>query len=162
MSSTLPTSDTLTDQLASLLKSISTLSLATVDRQGQPHAANLYFAPDEELNLYFVSDPASTHSQHVIERPAVAATLYAPVKMWQQIRGVQLHGRCDKVEFKRWDVVWQIYLRKFPHIVDVQELVRSQQFYRISPQWYRLIDNTVKFGYKVETDWPLTNQSLKS
>ncbi len=142
-------------QLRALFDSVSTLSLATLDAEGRPHAANLYFAPDEALNLYFVSDPRSAHSRHVADRPDVAATLYAPVKMWQQIRGIQLHGTCMPLPDEQWGQAWRIYLKKFPHITEIEDLVRSQRFYRIQPRWFRLIDNTVRFGYKVETPWPI-------
>jgi uncharacterized protein YhbP (UPF0306 family) len=147
-------SDSLIKSLTSFLGEIRTLSLATVDEEGRPHAANLYFAPDDDLNLYFTSSPKCAHCRHIMREPHVAATAYAPVKMWQQIKGVQLHGLCEPTDPGEFAIVWEIYLRKFPYIAEVQELVRSQTFYRLKPSWFRWIDNTVRFGHKVETDWP--------
>ena len=147
----------LKEQLGALLTTVCTLSLSTIDDRRMPHAANLYFAPDNDFNLYFVSDLRSSHSEHVVRESRIAATLYAPVKMWQQIRGIQLRGRCEPIDPGRWSEVWSIYLNKFPHIAEIQDLVRSQQFYQITPDWFRLIDNTIKFGYKVETDWPISS-----
>lgn len=137
------------------LAEVSTMSLATVDPGGRPHACNLYFAPDDGLDLLFVSDRLSQHSLHIAERPDVAGTVYAPVKMWQQIRGVQLHGTCSPIDPGEWAMVWMNYLKKFPHITEVEQLIRSQQFYRIKVSWYRWINNAVKFGYKVESNWPV-------
>lgn len=142
--------------LRQYLNEVSTMSLATVDAEGRPHAANVYFAPDDQLNLYFVSDTKSAHSRHIAGDPHIAGTIYAPVKMWQQIKGVQLHGTCEPIDGGEWAMVWKTYLDKFPHIIEVESTVRSQQFYRIRPNWFRYIDNTVKFGHKVETDWPVS------
>ena len=136
------------------LQSVSTLSLATVGPEGRPHSVNLYFAPDDGLNLYFVSDPGSWHSRHLVHEPCVSGTVYPPVKMWQQIRGVQFHGECGPIDEGDWGRVWGVYLEKFPHIAEVEEMVRSQRFYVIRPSWFRWIDNAVKFGFKIESDWP--------
>ena len=142
------------DAVRPCLQTVSTMSLATVGEDGRPHSANLYFAPDQHLNLYFVSDPGSMHSRHVAARPDVSGTVYPAVKMWQQIRGVQFHGVCELVDESEWDAVWGVYLEKFPHIAEVEGMVRSQRFYVVRPSWLRWIDNAVKFGFKVESDWP--------
>jgi len=144
----------LTRTLHDFLGELSTLSLATVDENGQPHAANLYFAPDAHLNLYFTSNPKSAHARHVTHNPFVAATVYAPVTMWQRIKGVQLHGTCQPTDPGEFAIIWGVYREKFPFIDDVRDMVRSQTFYRLTPTWIRWIDNTVRFGHKVETDWP--------
>jgi hypothetical protein len=141
-------------QIRALLVEVSTLSLATVDNEGRPYAANLYFAADDDLSIYFVSDDDAHHSRHIARRDQVAATVYAPVMMWQQIRGVQLRGACRAVDESQRDAAWSVYLHKFPHIIEIEDMIRAQRFYRIQPTWLRLIDNTVKFGYKVETTWP--------
>ncbi len=133
----------------------STLALATIDDAGLPHAANLYFAPDERLNLYFVSNPSSAHSRHIERHSHIAATVYEPVTMWQRIRGVQLHGHAGPIDPGEFAMVWKIYLDKFPHIAEIESTVLSQQFYVIRPNWFRWIDNAVKFGFRVETTWPM-------
>jgi len=145
--------------LSRYLRDVSTMSLATVGPDGKPHAANVYFAPDRMLNLYFVSDVTSAHSRHIAALPDVAGTVYAPVKMWQQIKGVQWHGTCGPIDPGEWEMVWSIYLDKFPHITEVEAMVRAQQFYRVRPTWFRYIDNTVHFGHKIETAWPPPTQA---
>ena len=146
--------ESIPSSLRRFLLAQNTMSLATIDDAGRPHAANVYFAPDNELNLYFVSDPRSLHSRCMASDPHVAGTVYAPVKMWQQIRGVQFHGACTMIDPGEYAIVWKIYLDKFPHIHEVESLMRSQQFYRIRANWFRYIDNAIHFGHKVETDWP--------
>ncbi len=143
------------DQLATaFFDACSVMTLATVDQAGLPHAVNLYFAFDEQLNLFFVSDPKSLHSQHLASRPQVAVTVYPEVEMWQQIRGVQLHGRASPIDPDNWNTVWERYKQRFPFVTEIEQLVRDQQFYQVRPQWLRCIDNCVHFGFKVEGDWP--------
>ncbi len=141
--------------LRSFLREQLTLSLATVDDAGLPSAANLYFAPDDALNLYFVSDPASGHGRNIERHGHIAATVYEPVAMWQRIRGVQLHGHATLIDPGDFAVVWKTYLDKFPHIAEIESTVRAQQFYVIHPTWFRWIDNAVRFGFRVETEWPM-------
>lgn len=147
------------EQLAGeLVEACSVMTLATVDEAGLPHAVNLYFAFDDRLALYFVSDPDSLHSKHLAARPQVAVTIYPQVKMWQQIRGVQLHGRASAIDAADWEAVWQRYKLRFPFVVEIEQLVRDQQFYQIRPHWLRCIDNCVHFGFKLEGDWPTGDQ----
>jgi len=137
----------------------SCLSMATIDEAGKPHNANLYFTTDRELNFYFVSADKSAHSQHVKDRPEVAVTIFKPMPMWQQLQGVQLHGHCEKLSSRHRAQAWELYVAKFPFVVEVENTVRAQDFYRIRPHWIRWIDNSVRFGFKVEATWPM-NQSM--
>ncbi|MEE9212540.1 MAG: pyridoxamine 5'-phosphate oxidase family protein [Phycisphaeraceae bacterium] len=142
-------------QLRKFLRQINVISVATIDDSGLPHAINAYFAADHQLNLFFVSDTASAHCRHVVNRPRVAVTAFAPVRMWQQVRGVQIHGNCSPIEPGMWDDVWSIYLDKFPQMAEIEQHIRASQFYWVQPTWIRWTDNSVHFGYKVELDWPL-------
>jgi len=131
-------------------KRCSTMSLATIDPEGRPHAANLYFAADQAVNLHFVSDPASAHCRDLEARPDVAATVYEPVASWRDIRGVQLRGLAAPIGDDEWDAVWRLYVDRFPDVEAMAPIVRRQRFYRVAPTWLRWIDNTVGFGFKRE------------
>ncbi|GAB1824547.1 pyridoxamine 5'-phosphate oxidase family protein [Herbidospora sp. RD11066] len=52
------------------------LVLATADQQGRPWATPVFFAPDGEDRLYWVSSPDSRHSRNLAERPDVAITVF--------------------------------------------------------------------------------------
>ncbi len=77
------------DDLHAFLREIRVISLATVDEHGLPHATNLYVAPDERVRFYFVTDRDSSHGHHIERQPHVAMTGYAPIRMWQQVRGIR-------------------------------------------------------------------------
>ncbi|MEX2672626.1 MAG: pyridoxamine 5'-phosphate oxidase family protein [Phycisphaeraceae bacterium] len=141
------------EQLRRLLEQATTLSLATVDAADQPHAANVNFVGDEQLNLYWLSSPDSAHSQHLAGHPRVAATAYPPFADPAEIRGVQLHGHAVLVSADRFELLWTRFCEKFPYATGMEERARSQRFYQLTPHWARLIDNSVRFGFKQE--WQL-------
>jgi uncharacterized protein YhbP (UPF0306 family) len=142
--------------LTDLLGDSTTCSLATIDNNGAPHAANVNFAFDSTADVYFLSAPHSQHIQHIATNPTVAATAYAPFARASEIRGVQLHGTVQPVDNATLPIeqLWQLLTERFPDIADMEARARSQQFYRLRPTWVRLIDNRNGFGWKAETAWP--------
>ncbi len=139
------------ERVHELLNSVSTLTLATTNPEGTPHAAPVYFVPDEELNLYFFSEAQSQHSQEILQNPIVAAAIYPECDGWQAIRGLQLRGRVDLVESgDLWDQTWQLYKTKFPFVKALKAIVAKNQMYVFVPSWIRLVDNSRGFGFKQE------------
>jgi uncharacterized protein YhbP (UPF0306 family) len=145
----------LVDALRTLYGESPVMSLATIDADGAPHAANVYFVVDDQLDLLYVSDTRSAHALHTAKRPVVAATIYPHVDEVQEIRGVQLRGEVHPIASAEWANVWGSYKARFPFVEMFEQLVREQQFYRLRPHWLRYIDNRVQFGFRRETDWPL-------
>ena len=141
-------------RLREVLAETATLSLATVDDDGHPHAANVNFVADAELNLLFISDADSAHAHHVAARPRVAATAYPSFEAPDQIRGVQLRGECHAVSDDGFDTCWEQFVAKFPYAAAFEAVARDQRFHRLRPTWLRLIDNRVHFGFKWEMSWP--------
>jgi nitroimidazol reductase NimA-like FMN-containing flavoprotein (pyridoxamine 5'-phosphate oxidase superfamily) len=50
--------------------------LATADADGTPWATPVYFAPSDEMHLYWVSSPEARHSRNIALRPEVAITVF--------------------------------------------------------------------------------------
>jgi len=148
--------DELPGVLKTFLHEVPTLGLATVDDSGRPHAANVNFCADEELNLFFLSSPDSAHARHVAARPQVAATAYAPFERPDQIRGVQVHGTCAVLPDSEFDATWALFRARFPYAAQFERRAREEEsFYRFRPDWVRWIDNSVHFGFKVASAWPV-------
>jgi len=140
--------------LRDLLTRVPTMALATVDEHGKPHACNLNFVADDACNLYYVSHPDVAHSRHIAERPDVAGAVYPQFNGPAEIRGAQFHGVCRASDPADFDTIWPMYLAKFPYATQFEERVRAERFYCVSPTWFRTIDNSVHFGFRVESDWP--------
>ena len=142
------------ERIRELLESISTMTLATTDQQGNPHAASVYFVSvDIEgcSHLYFFSAEHSQHSQHIAQNPKTAAAIYPECQGWRDIRGLQLRGETRLVESTtEWDSAWAHYQGKFPFVRAMKKVIAQNRLYVFSPNWIRLLDNSQGFGYKKE------------
>jgi len=148
--------------LRAFLAQHNTMTLATVDAAGAPHAAAVFFAADDALNLYFLSSPNSRHSVNLARQPLVAATIQSDNQAWQTIQGAQVEGTARMVEGPAELVrAVQIYARRFEFLrglldgeSDGPAVLRgplaSSRFFILQPAWIRLIDNTQGFGHKEE------------
>lgn len=140
-------------QLATeILADAPTLALATIDDVGNPHAANVNFYADDDLNLFWISHPDSAHSQHIAARPTIAAAAYPPFDGPSEIRGVQLHGTAAALPPDDFDTHWPAFVTRFPFAAKFESRARGERFYRLIPTWFRAIDNRRGFGFKLESD----------
>jgi uncharacterized protein YhbP (UPF0306 family) len=133
-----------------------TLALATLAEDGRPQAAPLFYAEMDDLSLIFISEQKARHSQNVARDDRVAATIYADGQPWQTIRGLQLEGICTPLSGAPAETARTAYLAKYPFILESKLLTGMLErvtFYKISPTWLRLIDNSQGFGHKEE--WEL-------
>ena len=143
------------ERIRELLKNVSTLTLATVDAQGQPHAAPVYFVADDDLHLYFFSETKSAHSQQIAQNPQVGAAIYPETTGWRDIRGLQIRGAARWVESPaEWDSAWARYQVKFPFVASLKMVVSQNQLVVLIPSWIRLVDNSQGFGFKKEWNLP--------
>ena len=145
--------------LRRFLREVDIVAVGCVDPQGLPYVANLYVAADEQLRFYFVSDPTAWHSKCIQRVPTISLAGHAPIRMWQQVRGIQVQGECHALPESQRDAAWAIYLDRFPHMQEIAEHIRAMTFYCITPSKIRWIDNSVHFGYQVEMDWPLPDHA---
>jgi uncharacterized protein YhbP (UPF0306 family) len=130
-----------------------TLTLATMAADGQPQAAALFFAETDDLSLIFISEKKTRHSQNVAQNSRVAATIYADGQLWQSIRGLQLEGTCTALSGQAARTARKVYLAKYPFIAEnklLAAMLNLVTFYKITPTWIRLIDNSRGFGHKEE------------
>lgn len=136
------------------LGSCRTAGLATIDADGNPHAANIQYAIDKDWNIIFVSSPDTAHARHIALNPRVALTIYGHVANWREIHGVQLHGHCTQADddaTRRH--AWNVYKLTFPFVLHNETMrarIEKEAFYIIKPAWIRWIDNRQGFGFKVE------------
>jgi len=140
-----------------------TMTLATIGPAGEPRAAAVFYAADDNLDLYFLSDPDTRHGRNLAREPRVAATIQADGQDWQEITGLQIEGTAEVVEganeiarvtrlfAERFD-----FLREFPADGDavgppeLQGPLADSLFYVLRPTWIRSIDNKRGFGHHEE------------
>ena len=132
-----------------------TLSLATC-LDGRPWSVDLFYASDDNCQLYFVSSVTSLHCQHIAANPRVSVSISRQCSDWKEIKGLQLDGVVGVVPITDRDAVIEMYLTKFPALKklhkasEIMGIFRESSFYRISPQWIRRIDNSKRFKHKDE------------
>lgn len=153
--------ESIPDYVRQYLEAHSTLSLATTDGTGS-WAASLFYATDARLNFYFVSDTESRHCLDISADERVAATINDDCADWNAIVGVQFNGNAGPVPPAERVRIEKLYLTKFHAIRElieapesdqekiISERLKAAQFYRITPQWLRYIDNSRAFGHKEE------------
>jgi uncharacterized protein YhbP (UPF0306 family) len=143
--------DELHPTLQQFLQEQSTLALATVNDQGEPEVAPLFYVSDERHNLYWLSNPTVRHSRNLAVRPQVAAAIYPIVWQWNDIAGVQIEGRAEAIADDRIrEQIMVLYLRKFLLPASFDAAIAASTLYVLRPRWIRWIDNSVQFGYKSE------------
>lgn len=129
------------------------LSLATVGPGGEPHVADLYYAPFSGLNLDFVSTGQSLHIRNIARDSRVALTIHADSQRWRDIVGIQMQAHCSALKGVESATAWAGYTARFPFILTDPVLLSAAakvKMYRITPYWLRWIDNTVTLGHNEE------------
>ena len=143
---------------AAFLASLTTITLATVDPNGAPCAAAVYFAQDERLNLYFLSAKSTDHSANLLAHPQVAGTAYEEHQEWKSLRGLQLKGVATPVEFLEFPHAAAVYTKKYPFVslatrgspAELLKAMASATIWKLTPNWIRMTDNSRGFGFKEE------------
>lgn len=142
-------------EISAFLKKHTTFTIATLDRETQPQAASLFYASDDDLNLYWISEGKSGHSQNLERASSVAATIHNETWDWREIQGVQINGQARRlVASEEIDHARGLYSVKFPFIGAFGARIASSSFYICSPEWIRWIDNSKSFGHREEFTLP--------
>jgi len=156
-------SDATRDAIRAMLAEHNTLSLATRGPAG-PWVASVFYASDQDLNLYFVSDHRTRHGRDMAADAAVAAAINPDCGTWDDVRGLQLRGRVEVLSGAARLGGIAHYLAKFSDVKRLFEQPRDKNeetigqrlkaanLYRLVPAWIRLIDNSRWFGFKEELE----------
>jgi len=129
----------------------STLVLATRGKEGNPQTAPLFYVSNQDLKLYFLSKPDSDHAKNIFKDPNVAVSIFFETANWQEIRGLQLEGTAAMIiSTDERKAAMALFSSKFPFVVDMAARVSSSEWYGVSPNWLRWIDNRRRFGERRE------------
>ncbi len=136
-----------------ILSQTTALTLATIDDDGSPRATPLFFATDDRLWLYFLSEAGTQHARNLLRDAHAAAALFPPASDWREIRGLQIKGNVSRIEQGERKEALAIYADRFPFVADLAGTIDLSEVFRLTPSWIRLIDNRRGFGFK--QDWRL-------
>ena len=140
-------------RIRELLRGCTTLVLATTDERLIAHSTPLFFVMDDAALIYWFSSRRSLHSRHLAANPAASLAAFQPTDSWNEIRGVQMRGMVSMVtDYDRRQAVARRYCERFALAGLFAATIRRSALYCFTPSWTRLIDNSVRFGYKFEVD----------
>ncbi|MFI9329937.1 pyridoxamine 5'-phosphate oxidase family protein [Kitasatospora sp. NPDC052868] len=109
-----------------LLAEAMVLTLATAGHEHGPHANLAFFAYDDDLVLYFVSERSTRHSHHLAEEARAAATVFLPPPVFgEQLRGVQLTGGAGEAWGLQAEAALAAYQARYPSFAQDEEVRRQ-------------------------------------
>lgn len=126
------------------LKEAKLMQLATaVDNQ--PWVCSVWFASDEDLNIYWLSSTKRRHSEDVMKNQKVAGAIVNPQTPQDPPRGLQFQGTAEMLT-KQQDIdkAMSVYAgRIFPKEKIIEFMNGTEhphRFYRIKPTQFVLFD----------------------
>ena len=127
------------ERLLKFLREHQVLALAVMEADGSPYAAALFYAVDDELRLYVVTDPATRHGKAMLANPSVAGTIQLDHQHWREIRGVQFRGICRQLGSAERARAWEIYSARFVFLQQADSILTRElantAMWRIEPAW---------------------------
>ena len=141
-------------EIEAFLAAHHTVSLATVDEEGAPHAANVLYAPDG-LALYWMSDTQTRHSRHIEARQRMTATVAPDYADFRLIRGLQIFGKARRLAGIESLATARRMISRYGFLAELangpaalRAAFEKAGFYCLEPQRITFIDNTRGFGHK--------------
>ena len=141
------------EQLLAFLRDHQVLTLAVADEDG-PHAAALFYAVDDDLRLFVLTNPRTRHGRAMCQTAPVAGTIQRDRQVWNEIQGIQFRGRCHRLRGPDRARGWTLYTERFPFLKEKHRVLavalKRMALWRIDPDWIRWIDNRRGFGHREE------------
>lgn len=127
------------------LKEAKLMQLAT-SIDGQPWVCSVWFAADEDLNIYWFSSTTRRHSKEVMQNNKVAAAIVLPQTPQDPGRGLQLQGIAELLtEQKDIDKAVSVYAGRIFTKEQIEEFGalkdKPHSFYKIKPTQFVLFDS---------------------
>lgn len=126
------------------LEAAKLMQLATVNNN-KPWCCSVWFAADDELNLYWLSSVKRRHSREVSENASVAGAIVVPHFPSNPPRGIQFEGQAHAVtDPKEQETAVKIYAGRIYPESKIQSFMtdteRPHNFYKVVVKAYVLFD----------------------
>lgn len=111
----------------------------------QPWICSVWFATDENMNIYWLSSTTRRHSKEVLKNNKVAGAITLPQTPNDPPRGLQFQGIAKLLtEQKDIDKAMSVYAGRIFKKEDIIEFMENKEkphrFYRIKPTQFVLFD----------------------
>jgi general stress protein 26 len=138
----------LKQEILSILAGASDMALATVREDGYPQATTVSYVNDH-LIIYFGCATDSQKAVNIARNDKVSLTVNLAYSSWDEIRGVSIGGRADRVTDPReMGRVGELMLRTFPQIAQYASTgMQGISIFRIRPEIISVPDYRKGFGH---------------
>ena len=142
----------LNESVHSILEANELLGMATVC-SSEAYANTAYFAFNDQLDLYILSEPTTQHSVNVVQNPSVAVAIFDSHQPWtSDKRGLQLFGSCEMASGGDLTDAVACYLKRFAGlkkwVTSANDIIRgaiNSKFYIMHVKSLKLFDE-LRFG----------------
>jgi len=140
--------DALREEILSVLKGVSDMTIATIRPDGYPQATTVSYVSDG-LTIYFGCAAESQKAQNIAYNNKVSLTVTLPYFSWEGIRGLSMGGTAKPVtDTNEINRVSELMLRKFPQILQYALAGKKGLFLvRITPEVISVLDYRKGFGH---------------
>ena len=122
------------------------MSLATIDNGGL-WVADVIYVFDEDLNIYWMSDPDVRHSKAILKNKQVAGTITISNKSKEPNLGIQFSGTAEKIDGARYDLaIKHLTKRGYPEPKETDDVLQGDSWYVLHPVKIDLVDEE-NYGY---------------
>lgn len=121
------------------------LMQVATSKNNQPWACSVYFAYDDALNLYWISQPSRRHSQEIRINDKVAGTIVLPHTPGDDVRGLQFQGTAKELtQRKDIEQAMKLYAKRYgmdaKRVSAIVENIDGHMCYVVHPVLYVLFD----------------------
>ncbi len=121
------------------------MSLGIVD-DGGVWVSDVIYVFDDNLNLYWMSDPGVRHSQAILKNPNVSGTITTSGPKEQNM-GIQFNGVGQKIEGPRFDLAKLHYAKRGKlEPKEDDDVLLGDSWYMIKPKFIQLTNEKL-FGF---------------
>ncbi len=121
------------------------MSLATHD-DGGVWVSDVIYIFDDDLNIYWMSDPEARHSKAIIKQNKVAGTITVSNRGENNL-GLQFEGIAEKIDGERYDLAKKHYSkRRKPEPKETDDVLDGDSWYMLKPSKIELINEKL-FGF---------------
>ncbi len=91
------------------------LAVVASSSNSQPWVATVFYAFDEDLNLYFLSSLHRRHSQEIMKNPNIGVAIADKTfELGDKVMGLQMEGTCIPLEGDSAKAAFQTFKGRFP------------------------------------------------
>ena len=130
------------ERIIEVLSQTHLMSLAISDVNG-PWVADVIFIYDEDLNIYWMSDPETRHSQAILGNNRVAGSITYSTKSKEHNFGIQFEGVAEQLEGVQFNLlIKHLAKRNYPkpELAQALKILDGDLWYKLTPTKIGLVD----------------------